>query len=536
MTDLPSELRTLVKRYGTHVLDDADGLRATLDDFLDDQSNPGDVNLLVDSVRFGSLDRLSTLLKQGAEQSAALADVAEALAQRRGGDAESAYWACAVLGYAADLLPSDLIPGGGQPPSSLFLPSQPAGSSSGSAVGQVTGSATNDAVEVGPSFDDDNATRQPGGPPAVADHPSGQGAGLSGSGPAESVLPVTPSGGPRARRKRPVWLVVVGVTVIALLTASTVYFATTRSATDGNEVPLSRLGPDIPFGHFGGKLETALKACGDASIPTIDFAVWNCAFKDKYGPYELQLTEADPQVQHKDDLPEIITNPRTNTIVTVQRPGETGQLHAYLMEWVGNGEDGSMNTDDDVVRLTLYDVDQSHAGAAIFTPENSITDPLTRQTANKLLAAIGPDPKKFPFPTAFEDDNLAGFANSFKENTSDWRDSCVRAFTKFLGEKEHVICTDDPFTIQFGILPSDQVRAARHRYITNDVQQCTWTVSDGSDSGTLTTSRVRNVSRLYWEQQNFPTSWGVLSAKDKTAEQLLAYFTSFQGHPSSDCG
>lgn len=40
--DVPSELRTLVTRYGTHVLDDPDGLRATLDDFLDEDVNPGD--------------------------------------------------------------------------------------------------------------------------------------------------------------------------------------------------------------------------------------------------------------------------------------------------------------------------------------------------------------------------------------------------------------------------------------------------------------------------------------------------------------
>jgi hypothetical protein len=125
MAELPSELRTLVQRYGTRVLDDADGLRATLDDFLDEDANPGDVNLLVDAVRFGSLERLRTLLNQGAEPAAAMLDVAAGLAQRRGGDAESAYWACSVLGYAADLLRADLVPASSARPSSLFPTAHP---------------------------------------------------------------------------------------------------------------------------------------------------------------------------------------------------------------------------------------------------------------------------------------------------------------------------------------------------------------------------------------------------------------------------
>jgi hypothetical protein len=141
MADLPADLRTIVSRYGAHVLDDWDGLRSTLNDYLDEDSSPGDVNLLVDAVRFGSLDRLRTLLGQGAEPSAALTDAAEGLADRRGGDAESAYWACAVLGYAVDLLPAEQIPGPRKRPASLLPPTATGPSPENLDVTRVVGQA-----------------------------------------------------------------------------------------------------------------------------------------------------------------------------------------------------------------------------------------------------------------------------------------------------------------------------------------------------------------------------------------------------------
>jgi len=88
---LPAELATLVRRYGTRVLEDADGLRAMLDDFLDEgTATAGEVNLLIDAVRFGALERLATLLDHGAEPVVAIEAAADALAQQRGGDGQSA--------------------------------------------------------------------------------------------------------------------------------------------------------------------------------------------------------------------------------------------------------------------------------------------------------------------------------------------------------------------------------------------------------------------------------------------------------------
>ena len=230
MADLPSELRTLVERYGAHVLDDADGLRATLNDFLDEDSSPGDVNLLVDAVRFGSLERLRTLLGQGADPAAALADVAEGLAQRRGGDAESAHWACACLGYAASLLSADLIPGTWERPSSLLPPRVADGTppAEGSDVTYVVGQSA------AAPLSDPNVTRHPGGEPAPPDPvidaaQKSETAGLTSPVPGEPSPTIdspepTPPGSTKSRGK------LVGIAaVVALIIAGAVAFALTRS-------------------------------------------------------------------------------------------------------------------------------------------------------------------------------------------------------------------------------------------------------------------------------------------------------------------
>ncbi len=108
---LHTELHTLVGRYGAEVLADADGLRATLDDFLDeDAASPGEINLLVDAVRLGAYERLISMLDNGAEPRPAVRAAGEALAHDRGGaDLRSAQWACAVLGFAAGRIPPEVV-------------------------------------------------------------------------------------------------------------------------------------------------------------------------------------------------------------------------------------------------------------------------------------------------------------------------------------------------------------------------------------------------------------------------------------------
>jgi hypothetical protein len=104
------ELRTLVNRYGNRVLDAADDLRATLDDFLEvGQATPGEINLLVDAVRLGAYQQLLSMLAHGADPRAAVEGAGARLAEDRGGEQRSASWACATLGYAVGRVPEAVV-------------------------------------------------------------------------------------------------------------------------------------------------------------------------------------------------------------------------------------------------------------------------------------------------------------------------------------------------------------------------------------------------------------------------------------------
>ena len=541
MPDLSSELRSLIKRYGTHVLDDPEGLRATLDDYLDEQLNPGQVNLVVDAVRFGSLERLETLVNQGADPSAALVDVSGALAQQRGGDVESAYWACAVLAQAAGILP-DEITTVGPDPASTVIPVAASASDTAPPVQPAAPLTTSRPAHLPPPEGDDS-TRHTGSPPADdAEHGGPEPEVTSAPPPVAVVDTAETNRGPTGRRHP--WLALAAASVIVALIAAVVYLAVQPNEdASSNAIPVSDLDEPYPFGHFGATLSTALTACGDGSIPTIDHEVWNCVFDEKYGPYVLELTEADAQVlsSQSGELPDIILHPRARTIIAEQPPGPDGQLHAYLMEWVSNGEGTSQSVPDslpnDVVRLTLYDVDPTHAGAAIFMPQDSVNDPLTRAKANSLLAAIGPDPDKFPFPVAFEDPGWANFigASYQQENNSK---GCLRAFTRFDDEQEHVSCQDGAISAQFGILPQERLDDARFRYGSsrNADSNCSWSTADATQSGDIwLSSGVKGISYLYWEQMNHSTQYGVISTKGTDAAPLVAYFKRFASGVSVDC-
>lgn len=99
---LHDSLRELVDARGAAVVGEAAELRGALDDFLaEDEATVGELNLLVDAVRLGGLDRLLTMLDHGADPGAAVAEAGSALARDRGSDdTRRASWAVAALGYA----------------------------------------------------------------------------------------------------------------------------------------------------------------------------------------------------------------------------------------------------------------------------------------------------------------------------------------------------------------------------------------------------------------------------------------------------
>ncbi|GEP39883.1 hypothetical protein NPS01_35460 [Nocardioides psychrotolerans] len=100
--ELHESLAELVGHVGPQVLDDADGLRAALDDYLDEgAASTGDINLLVDTVRLGAYAWMMSTIASGGEGAKAVEAAGVILARDRGSrDLDTARWACAVLGFA----------------------------------------------------------------------------------------------------------------------------------------------------------------------------------------------------------------------------------------------------------------------------------------------------------------------------------------------------------------------------------------------------------------------------------------------------
>ncbi|TQK70235.1 hypothetical protein [Nocardioides sp. SLBN-35] len=109
--ELHDVLRELVTEHGSAILDDAAGFRGVLDDVLaEDQATTGDINLLVDAVRFGVLSPLREMIDGGADPGRAVEEAGLRLARDRGGDDHAASsWAAAVLGYAVGTVPAAVV-------------------------------------------------------------------------------------------------------------------------------------------------------------------------------------------------------------------------------------------------------------------------------------------------------------------------------------------------------------------------------------------------------------------------------------------
>lgn len=100
--ELHENLYELGLTSGRGVFDDADLLRAALDDYLDEAAaSTGDINLLVDAVRLGAFRMMQSTIDSGAEPTRAVESAGDMLARDRGtSDVAAARWACAVLGFA----------------------------------------------------------------------------------------------------------------------------------------------------------------------------------------------------------------------------------------------------------------------------------------------------------------------------------------------------------------------------------------------------------------------------------------------------
>lgn len=96
------ELRELAEAVGADVLADGEHFRAVLDDFLTEgAATRGEINLLVDAVRLGTVQRLMDQIEHGADLTRAIEALGAELARDRGTiEATSARWALGALGFA----------------------------------------------------------------------------------------------------------------------------------------------------------------------------------------------------------------------------------------------------------------------------------------------------------------------------------------------------------------------------------------------------------------------------------------------------
>lgn len=109
--ELHDAIRELVDAHGRSVFEDATGFRGVLDDVLaEDQASTGDINLLVDAVRFDALTPLLEMIDGGADPARAVEEAGARLSRDRGGsDQGPASWASAVLGYAVGKVPEAVV-------------------------------------------------------------------------------------------------------------------------------------------------------------------------------------------------------------------------------------------------------------------------------------------------------------------------------------------------------------------------------------------------------------------------------------------
>lgn len=127
--ELHDAIRSVVVQHGSGMLSDGSGFRGVLDDVLEeDQATTGDINLLVDAVRFDVMSPLVAMIDSGADVSRAVEEAGARLARERGGDdTAAASWAAAVLGYALGKVPEAIVLRyrSQRPPSHLPPPSTP---------------------------------------------------------------------------------------------------------------------------------------------------------------------------------------------------------------------------------------------------------------------------------------------------------------------------------------------------------------------------------------------------------------------------
>ncbi|MFS3127491.1 hypothetical protein ACLM5J_03705 [Nocardioides sp. Bht2] len=239
--ELHEQLAALAAQRGREVFANPDGLRAALEDFLDEQSaSVGELNLLVDAVRLGGLAQVEANLARGAQPDAAVAAAGEFLARQRGTTEQgSCQWACAALGYAVGMVPAPIVQRLRDSYRSSGAPLPP---QSGQPAQPPTVSPAYPTAPMAPAQGGWSAPQQPWSPQMVAGAPGAQSWGAP---------PAKKSKGP---------LIAVGVAVAAVLIGGGVVWAVVGSGDDNDKKSASD--PTSKVSESGGS--DTPKPSGDA--------------------------------------------------------------------------------------------------------------------------------------------------------------------------------------------------------------------------------------------------------------------------------
>jgi hypothetical protein len=240
---LHDALRAVVEQQGTQVLHDSDSLARALESHPEaGQAGRAELDLLVETVRWGGLPRVTEAVNQGMDPSSAIAATGEAIARDRGSaDVDGSRRAVASLAFAAGHVPESEVVRWGPVPG---MPQAPA-----------YGYPPQDA---------------PTGQQPSSDYP---GPPVYGYGPADA--------GPTGRSKSPIIILIAAVLVVALAIGGVVWLL----SSDG--------GDGYDEAAYCDAYQSAQEQIGNLDFTTLD----STQFADLQQQVERLKDLAPPEVQ-----------------------------------------------------------------------------------------------------------------------------------------------------------------------------------------------------------------------------------------------
>lgn len=485
--ELHDAIRSVVVQHGSAMLSDATGFRGVLDDVLEeDQATTGDINLLVDAVRFDVMSPLVAMIDSGADVSRAVEEAGARLARERGGDDQAAAsWAAAVLGYALGKVPEALVlryrsqrppshlppPTGTPPAPPVHSPAFPPVQSPPPTVWPVQGQQGPPVPSVTPGY---GSAPQPAAPAPYSGYPAGPG------------FASTP---PRKGKGPVVWVAaaVAGIVVVGGVVAGLVV------ATGGDEDPDRKTGqssgPESPSVDVD---PAAIDSRYDALASSITEGASDCAAASA-GPDQVEVIEC-------------AVNAGTLRLVTYKDQAAAEAARAARLDY----RSGTMTADNGSTALYEYDPERGGTTDPAVVYWDSTTAlqsaTLTAEGSAKidalstLYTATSP---RVAVPTAPAHPVLREFIGINMEVAG-----CERQRTFFAGETEESSCEADVdgivvnvgrYNTRKGMLDDRQYYKGKYDEAGTKGGGGPWRFGNGKAEGFYYAYLADGTAALYWD-------------------------------------